>query len=61
MTARTSFVIVNNRHLFRHSVLLISASPNWQRCVAIGLHNRMFVVGAYVARPRYATSEGCVG
>jgi hypothetical protein len=23
--------------------------------------DRMFVVGAYVARPRYATSEGCVG
>lgn len=25
------------------------------------LADRMFVVGAYVARPRYATSEGCVG
>jgi DDE superfamily endonuclease len=25
------------------------------------LAGRMFVVGAYVARPRYATSEGCVG
>ena len=29
--------------------------------IRVVLADRMFVVGAYVARPRYATSEGCVG
>ena len=41
---------------YRLAAKIPRAQPGRKR-----LADRMFVVGAYAARPRYATSEDCVG